>query len=58
MKAQAHRLIGVSPRGTQSSHHFNSSAQMLKEKGTRATVGSLQVESSDECVEESSNQHA
>ena len=58
MKLQAHRLISMSPRETQSSHHFDASAHKLAEEGTWATVGSLQIVSSDESVEETSNQHA
>ena len=59
MKLHGHRLISMTPRGTQSSHHFDSSVHhKLAEKETRAVVGSVQVVSSDEGVEESSNQYA
>ena len=55
---EAHPLISVSPRGTQGSHRFNSSVLKLAEKKTQAAVGSLQVLSSDEVVQESSNHYA
>ena len=58
MTPQAHRLIGVSSRGTQSSHHFDSPTHELAEVETWATVGSLQVVSRDESVEKPSNQNA
>ena len=58
MKLLAHRLISTSPRETQSSPHFDSSVHKLAEEVTWATVGSLQIVSSDESVEETSNQYA
>ena len=57
MSPQA-RLEGVSPRGAQSSYHFDCSVHKLVEVDTGAAVGSLQAVSSDEGVEESSNQYA
>ena len=55
---QAHRLVGVSPRRTQGSHHFNSSTHKLAEVETRATIGSLRVVSRDESVRKPSNKDA
>ena len=58
MEPQAHRLVGVSPRRAQGGDHFDSHIHKLAEVKTRATVGSLQVVSSDERVKMPSNKDA
>ena len=58
MEPQAHRLVGVSPRRTRGSHHFDNSIHKLFEIETRATIVSLQVISRDERIEKPRNEDA
>ena len=58
MKHQAHCLKGVGPRWAQIGRHLDSPVHKHTEVKARATIGSLQIVSSDESVKETSNQNA